>query len=312
MYVITNRNLQKRKSDTQRFGISFNEEGPGILRLAEAQKEDGKWTVDILDDLVTYEGKEMFASEAAFLKTQQKMCEQSRNCLIFCHGFNTSFKGALDAAYQIEQAYDLEVALFTWPSDGRVTNYLSDKQQALESLLAFDRFFEKLRGYFLNYRDRDCGQNFSLAIHSMGNYMFENLIESQSYQGETHFLDNIVLLAPDVNNPGHEIWIDRVKCRNRLFVAINEDDFALDLSDNKGGSEQKARLGNTIRNLSSANAFYVDFTEAKHVESQHNYFSSKKALKNERIKKFFQVAFNGGRAERGLEFNTGSGAYIVE
>ncbi|MEM9567418.1 MAG: alpha/beta hydrolase [Cyanobacteria bacterium P01_E01_bin.34] len=311
MYVITNRNLQKRKSDTQRFGISFNEEGPGILRLAEAQKENGKWKVDVLDDLVVYEGEEMFASEEAFLKTQARMCEQSRNCLIFCHGFNTSFKGALDAAYQIEQAYDLEVALFTWPSDGKVTNYLSDKQQALESLLAFDRFFEKLRGYFLKYRDRNCGQKFSLAMHSMGNFMFENLIESRAYQGETHFLDNIILLSADVNNPGHETWIDLVKCRNRLFVTINEEDFALNLSDSKSGEEQKARLGNTIRNLSSSNAFYVDFTDAAHVENQHNYFSSKAALKNARIKQFFQVAFDGGRAERGLEFNGGAGAYIV-
>ena len=311
MYVITNRNLEKDQSGAQQFGISFNEEGPGILRLAEARNEGGKWTVDILEDRVVYEGEEMFASEAAFLKTQKKMCEQSRNCLIFCHGFNTSFKGALEAAYQIEQAYDLEVALFTWPSDGRLTNYLSDKQQALESLLAFYRFFEKLRGYFLKYRDRNCGQKFSLAMHSMGNYMFENLIESDSYQGETHFLDNIIMLAPDVNNPGHEAWIDRVKCRKRLFVTINEDDFALNLSDSKQGDEQKARLGNTIRNLSSSNAFYIDFTEADRVDNQHNYFSSETALENPRIKKFFQVAFNGGRAERRLDFNSGSGAYIV-
>ncbi|MEL7085613.1 MAG: alpha/beta hydrolase [Cyanobacteria bacterium J06597_1] len=311
MYVITNRNLEKDKSGAKQFGISFNDEGPGILRLAEARNEGGKWTVEILDDRVSYEGEDMFASEAAFLKTQTKMCEQSRNCLIFCHGFNTSFKGALEAAHQIEQTYDLEVALFTWPSDGRLTNYLSDKQQALESLLAFDRFFEKLRGYFLKYRDRNCGQKFSLAMHSMGNFMFENLIESKSYQGETHFLDNIVMLSADVNNPDHERWIDRVKCRNRLFVTINEDDFALNLSDSKLGGEQKARLGNTIRNLSSNNAFYVDFTDAEHIENQHNYFSSQKALQNTRIKEFFQVAFSGGRAERGLNFNTGAGAYTV-
>ena len=141
--------------------------------------------------------------------------------------------------------------------------------------------------------------------------MSENLLKSDSYQGETHFLDNIIMLAPDVNNPGHETWIDHVKCRKRLFVTINEDDFALNLSDSKLGDEKKARLGNTIRNLSSTNAFYIDFTEADRVDNQHNYFSSEKALETPRIKTFFQVAFNGGRAERRLEFNSGSGAYIV-
>ena len=125
-------------------------------------------------------------------------------------------------------------------------------------------------------------------------------------------MDNIVLLSADVNNPDHETWLDRVKCRNRLFVTINEDDFALNLSDSKLGAEQKARLGNTIRNLSSSNAFYVDFTDADRVENQHNYFSNEKVLQNPRIKKFFQIAFNGGRAERGLDFNTGAGAYIVK
>ena len=312
MYVISNRNLQTDERDSRKFGISFNKEGPGILRLAEANKENGRWSVTILDDHVTHDGKTMLASEVAFLKTQQKMCEQKRNCLIFCHGFRTDFEGALEAAYKIEQTYDLEVALFTWPSDGRVTNYLSDKQQALESVLAFDRFFEKLRGYFHKYRDRNCGQKFSLAMHSMGNFLFENLIESKFYEGETHFLDNVVLTSADVNNPGHEGWLDRIKCRNRVFVTINENDFALEISDSKSGDEQDARLGNTVRNLVSGNALYVDFTEADRVGNKHNYFSNSDVLQNERIKSFFQAAFSGGRAEKGLDFDNGIGAYVMK
>ena len=73
MYIITNRNLETDQSGAKQFGISFNEEGPGILRLAEARNESGKWTVDILEDRVVYEGKDMFTSEAAFLNTQKKM-----------------------------------------------------------------------------------------------------------------------------------------------------------------------------------------------------------------------------------------------
>ena len=311
MYVITNRNLQENESPEKRFGISFNNEGPGILRLAKASKEDGKWTVEILNDREVYKGEEMFASEAAFLKTQDLLCREQKNCLIFGHGFNTSFKGALEAAYRIEQTYDLEVALFTWPSDGHPLNYLNDKEQASESFLAFDRFFEKLGGYFRKHRDNDCGQKFSLAMHSMGNYLLENLVESSAYQGETHFLDNIIMLSADVNNPGHEVWVNQVKVRNRLFISINEDDNALNLADKKSGREQQARLGNTARNLISPNAFYINFTDAERVKRRHNYFTDERALRNERVKDFFQVAFNGGRAERGLRFDSAIGAYIV-
>ncbi|MEM8714699.1 MAG: hypothetical protein AAGE92_02825, partial [Cyanobacteria bacterium P01_G01_bin.4] len=82
MYVITNRNLEKDKSGAKQFGISFNDEGPGILRLAEARNEGGKWTVEILDDRVSYEGEDMFASEAAFLKILERDLPEPYRCRV--------------------------------------------------------------------------------------------------------------------------------------------------------------------------------------------------------------------------------------
>ena len=79
----------------------------------------------------------------------------------------------------------------------------------------------------------------------------------------------------------------------------------------KGGREQEARLGNTARNLNSSNALYLDFTDAKFVGNAHNYFSKDDPLRNTNVKKIFQTAFNGGRAEQGLIFDVGAGAYRV-
>ena len=311
MYVVTNRNLQENEPPENRFGISFHKDGPGMLRLAEANKIGDRWQIEVFDDYVEYENQRMLASEVAFLKTQKKMSTDKKNCLIYCHGYNTDFEAALEAAYRIEQTYGTEIVLFTWPSDGIFLNYLSDKDQAKESFLAFDRFFEKLQAYIIKHRDKSCGQKINLALLSMGNYLLEILVESSAYQGETNYLDNILLLSADVNNPAHSQWVDKIELRNRLFITINENDFALDFSDSKPGREQKARLGNTIRNLTSANALYVNFTKAQHVGNSHNYFTDPEVLANQNIRRFFQVALNGGAAEDGLSYDNGIGAYVM-
>jgi esterase/lipase superfamily enzyme len=311
MYVITNRNLQPNEPPERRFGEKFNEVSPSELRLAEVNKLQGSWQVNILPDRETYQGQEMFASEAAFLKTQKRMCDNSTNCLVFCHGFNTNFEGSLNAALKIQEIYKLEVVLFSWPSDGKLESYRSDKGEASQSVYALDRFFEKLDDYLKKYQDRRCGQKISFAMHSMGVYLFKYLLKSSIYEGETLLFDNIIMMSADVNNRDHADWVDRIKYRNRLFITINEDDFALNFSEWKGGDEQEARLGNTVRNLTSNNATYLNFTDARFVDDAHNYFSEDEPLKNAQLKKVFQTAFNGGRAEQELNFDLGTGAYKV-
>lgn len=316
MYVVTNRILQPTAAPEERFGATFNRMGPNELRLAEAQKVGDSWQVDILDDRVTIDGVDMWASEAAFLKAQQRMCRNHTDALFFVHGFNTDFGDALESAYRIEQTYNLEVILFTWPSNGGgvvegLTSYQDDKRDAALSIGALDRCFEKMADYFMKYSDRACKRRFNLALHSMGNYLFKRLLSSSIYQGETLLFDNIVMLSADVNNEGHAEWVDRVRFRNRLFITINEDDAALLASKSLAGEEQKARLGHWSRNLTSRQATYLDFTDAANIMAHHNYFTDDSALQNERIKEVFQLAFSGQKAERGLTFDAGIGAYRI-
>ncbi|EKU97868.1 hypothetical protein Lepto7375DRAFT_7113 [Leptolyngbya sp. PCC 7375] len=316
MYVVTNRNLQPDANPEERFGPRFNQKGPNELRLAEAQKVGGSWQVNILNDRTTYNGEDMWASEAAFLQAQQRMRQNHTSALFFIHGFNTDFGDALESAYAIEQRYNLEVIMFTWPSNGGGTieglsSYQDDKRDAALSIGALDRCFEKLADYFKKYAEQACKRKFSLALHSMGNYLFKRLLSSSIYQGETLLFDNIVMLAADVNNEGHADWVDRVRFRNRLFITINEDDAALLASKALAGDEQKARLGHWPRNLTARNATYLDFTDAADVVAHHNYFTDDSALQNERIKEIFARAFTGQKAERGLTFDAGTGAYRV-
>jgi esterase/lipase superfamily enzyme len=315
MYVITNRNLQPNESPVKRFGENFNVLGPNELRLVEANKINGSWQVDVLPDRITYEGQEMWASEAAFLQGQKRMCATSTHCLFFIHGFNTDFEGGLEIGHRIKELYKIEVVVFSWPSNGGglsgVASYKADQRDAALSVNALDRCFEKLAAYFQKHAATACGQKFSLAMHSMGNYLFKRLLQSSIYQGETLLFDNIILLSADVNNKDHAEWVDRVKHRNHLFITINEDDFALAAARAKDGEQQQARLGHWLKSLNSRNAFYINFTDAQFIEAAHNYFSDNDPLKNPRVKQFFQTAFNGGRAEQGLVFDSGTRSYKI-
>lgn len=315
MYIVTNRNLQPRAKPTARFGKEFNENGPDELRLAEATKTAAGWQVRILGDTVRYKSKSMYASEQAFLKLQEHMRKQKRNCLLFVHGFNNDFKDVLERGWRLQETYDLEVIVFTWPADGRLTgatHYRSDKRDAVRSAPALDRTLEKLAGYFCKHEDQTlaCRQRISLMMHSMGNYLFKNLMKSSIYHGETSIFDNVVLVAADVNNEGHAEWIDRVAYRRRLYVTINEDDKALRLSRLKVGDAQKARLGHFTQNLTAERAIYFDFTRALHVEDSHAYFEGK-PLKNENVRRVFHEMFHGERAERDLEYNVHARTYQI-
>ena len=174
----------------------------------------------------------------------------------------------LQRGHRFERNYNVEVVAFTWPANGRdslfgriggAASYKSDKRDAMRSAVAFDRTLEKLATYFDKHMQatRRCNMRVSLLMHSMGNYLFKNLMRSSVYQGETRLFDNVILAAADVNNAAHEEWVDRIQCRRRIYITINEDDEALALSRAKFGEKQRARLGHLAHNLNSRQAVYL-------------------------------------------------------
>lgn len=187
-------------------------------------------------------------------------------------------------------------------------SYRSDKREAADSIGALDRSFDVLRSYLNKYRELACNQSFNLACHSMGNYLLEQLVRSDLYANETIFFDNIALLAPDVNNQGHEEWVDLMAYRKRLYVTINEDDVALAASRAKFGEQQLARLGHWIRNLIGMKPFYIDLTEQ--VGTSHSYFKDE-SIEQASIRNLFDRMFNGRRAEQNLVFNRALGVYQI-
>ncbi|AWI78967.1 hypothetical protein CEW87_06075 [Parazoarcus communis] len=282
-------------------------------------------------------------------KGKGKGRQKGRNLVFFVHGFNNNVQAVLDRAEEIEETYGVEVLPFTWPANGGgvkgVVSYLSDKRDALASTGALDRCLGKLEDilnriheehvkrvealanaryankdkpgqidaeqwdlFFTKESQKWCPFNVSIMLHSMGNYLFKHLLKSSVYRGNRLLFDNVLMVAADANNENHAEWVGRIQCRGRIYITINERDSALLASRMKVGEQQQARLGHYPYKLDCPQAVYVDFTNQPHVGSEHAYFEGG-ALKNAKVKAFFDEAFNGNYAETGLAFDIGRNMY---
>lgn len=268
-----------------------------------------------------------------------------RNFALFVHGFNNNMQDALDRAAAFQRNYGVEVLVFSWPANGGgakgVVSYKSDKSDARASIGALDRVLEKLNGslqtihaqheervtkianerfaddaaawdqFYTTEAEKWCPFSINLILHSMGNYLFKCLVQSSVYHGQELIFDNVVMAAADTNTENHASWVEKIPARKRIFITINEDDFALKASRMKMGERQRARLGHYLFNLNANNAIYVNFTNAKHVGRSHGYFEGK-PLQNPKVKAFFKHALNGKEAEIALNLPYDSARNIFE
>lgn len=156
--------------------------------------------------------------------------------------------------------------------------------------------------------NKRCPFTINLMLHSMGNYLFKHLLGSTTYNANHLLFDNVVMVAADTNNEDHAQWVDRIQCRNRLYITINERDSALMASRMKMGEQQKARLGHYTRKLDSRTAIYVDFTDQPQVGDSHAYFEGD-SIANKKVAAFFHTVLNGGTGESAAHFDAALNLY---
>jgi esterase/lipase superfamily enzyme len=214
MIIVTNRdinesNLNNGIGDHKLFGDKVNANGPNEVRLALATKTDNQWEVELLEEPeVVTEGN--LPSKKVFNDLRNKLRNTNRNCVFFVHGFNQSFLKNLNKAYEIERIYDVEVVVFSWPSNPggfKTKEYRHAKRNAQASIGALDATLEKistyLQGPFVKEDLKACNTKFTLMTYSQGNYLFQNYIMNSIYDRETRMFDNIVLCQADVDNECH-------------------------------------------------------------------------------------------------------------
>jgi esterase/lipase superfamily enzyme len=113
--------------------------------------------------------------------------------LVFVHGFNNTFRDGLYRAAQI--MWDLQYAgiplFFSWPSRGRVLDYLYDRDSALG---ARDAFIEMLRNV------RAAGvERIHVLAHSMGNLVVLDALANHQHTDDPLGIAEVLMAAPDVD-----------------------------------------------------------------------------------------------------------------
>lgn len=274
--------------------------------------------------------------------TGKQKLKTGKHLLLFVHGFNNNMEDVLERAARLEEQYGVEVLCFSWPANGGgargVLSYKSDKRDALASIGALDRVLEKMKvlleefnahyvaelegkaqkkfanngeawdRYFSKEVNKRCPFTINLMLHSMGNYLFKHLLSSSTYNANHLMFDNVIMVAADANNEQHAQWVDRIQCRNRVYITINEKDSALMASRMKMGEQQKVRLGHYTKKLDSKIATYIDVTDQPHVGDSHAYFEGD-ALANKKVEAFFHTVFNGGTGESSARFDIAQNIY---
>lgn len=308
MLILSNRNIIPKNSLV--FGEQLSEKGPSEIRLAHVELKNKEWIVSLIPEkknLSSESPLEDFPSYQEFLKILKKCRDNEKNCLFYVHGYGKTFEETLEQAYNLQIKYDVEVVLFSWPSNTggiAIKEYKNVKRQAFSSATALDNIFEKMSEYMKFKFNRDillnCNITINLMTYSLGNYVFQKYVEQSIYDGETQIFTNIILCQADVDNYKHDYWINRIQAGQRIYITINENDKILGWSD---ANFQKNRLGRTANNLICNNAIYIDFTDAKNVNNKHQIWYEVK--NNEAVDNFFKYVFNGSRGEKvqGISFN---------
>ena len=313
MLIVTNRNTSKIDDngigDERAFGDKLNESNPNEVQLATVERNSSnKWKVQLLDKTTLC---------ATYRALRKALVATKKNCVFFIHGYNQTFEKNLHKIYEVQELHDVEVIAFSWPSNMHsgvsVDEYRQARINSLASVGALSATLTELgncnKGEFNteDLRNEEFNFKFSLMAFSLGNFLFQNYVNNFSnYDVETRLFDNIVLCQADVDNLNHKQWVDRIKLGKRVYVTINENDYALDASEKIVG--QNDRLGAMPAGLDSDSATYIDFTHGQDVVNTHNLFKLKL---NKHVRTIFTELLNGRRGENAaqLEYKSESNSY---
>ncbi|WP_044211261.1 alpha/beta hydrolase [Flammeovirga sp. OC4] len=275
------------------FGDQFNSAGQDDLTFAEYSNNDNKITVTTSDQVL------------------KKLKNSDKKCVVFVHGFNQSINKNLKKSKEIE-SYGFNVLAFSWPSNpgpnhifGKIKEYKRANKNVFRSLVAYSRFFDRLESFIL---EKGVNPFSTLVVHSLGNYLTKNFINTDLYQGQLGIFKNILLHQADVDSVNHHLIFDKLTDKSKVLVTINVTDDVLDISDIINPN----RLGNTARNLNSEKIEYYNFSKAKEANDSHRLWHLP-ASANDNIKEFFKVVFSGQPYDNDeVEYNTKFNYYIIK
>jgi len=238
------------------------------------------------------QAKTRFGSTRLYKELRDAM-ESSCDLLVYIHGFNVDWHSAVGSALALQcmlnrpgvagSATEVQVVLFTWPSDGQAmpyVSYKSDRSEAHGSGGAFGRAMLKLRDHLHSLRSADCGQNLHLLCHSMGNYVLQSAVArlTDNTTGRTlpRIFDQVFMCAPDVDEDVLQSGgaLDNLhELCNSVSVYHNRGDLAMHISDySKGNPDRLGHNGTSVPGMVHHKVHQVDCSPIVSGLVEHSYY----------------------------------------
>jgi esterase/lipase superfamily enzyme len=310
IYFVTNRNHIPDNTKVL-FGPRFNPDGVAALRFGKAVYDVKGTTaalksIDVYPDAKTAPGATAVAPAGSgnFLEDLRQEMLAGRDTLVFIHGFNVSFMEALAAGALLASSIpqDINVVVFSWPSDGESVPYMSyysDREDARASGPALGRAYLKLFDFVKELREQEmrqleragkesteqtalCMRCIHVLAHSMGNYVLRQGIQSiraKDPRKMVRMFDQVIMAAADEDDDTFE-HDDKLRVlptmARRITVYHNRHDRALVISDRtKANPDRLGSEGPRMLDLLPKKVVIVDCSRIAALadaSARHSYF----------------------------------------
>lgn len=184
--------------------------------------------------------------------------ERGGRAMVFVHGYNTAFDAAVYRITQVihDSGYPGAVMLFTWPSAGRIVDYLYDQSSVMASR---DSLEAVLRLVASAGADR-----IDLVAHSMGSLVTMEGLRQLAMAGERDLggkLADIVLASPDIDADVFKTQMRRYGPPDRnFFVLTSRNDRALEVAGFLAGRRERVGAVMDAEELAQLGVTVVDVT----------------------------------------------------
>jgi esterase/lipase superfamily enzyme len=196
---------------------------------------------DPAHDFVTLRADRLDLKEAKAAFDQRLRTGPSRHVLLFVHGYNTRFEEAVYRFAQITHDSGARVVpvLFTWPSRGKLFDYVYDRESATYSRDGLEAVLQALA------KDPNV-DSISILAHSMGNFVAAEALRQMAIRNRSLSpkIKDIMLAAPDLDFDVFRREIAEIEASDKnppVTLFVSQDDYALAASRELAGNEP--RLG---------------------------------------------------------------------
>ena len=200
--------------------------------------------------------------------------QEADSVLVFIHGYNTTYEEAVFRFAQIvhDSGYTGSAVLFAWPSRGKTSLYLADRDASTYSRDYLERTLLEiaaLRGV----------REINILAHSMGNWLAVETLRQAKMKGHGDFdgkLGDIILASPDIDATVFRTQLDVIApMRRPITVMVSGDDQALAASTLlSGGVKRVGQLDTHDERVAAAirryNIRVVDLTKINDGPGPHH------------------------------------------